>query len=229
MFLLQGIGGSRISHRWPSFRPLLHPYYGYTPASESDFIAMTYTLSDFLVYTCFTTTGEPNAALSNLSARPGDLLTILSTIHPAFLSVSPGDRLFILLLTTAKAALRPFPVAWLYHVTEEDCPSSPFFVTLGAALGPGTEKYVSGIFQQAWTLGPHARAYLNSSQLPLPYFHRTDELQAHTTLVHMAQNSEDMAPSSTISFSLPTRTIRSPLPILLSHPMRSRTTFSATF
>ena len=67
------------------------PYYGYTPASESDFIAMTYALSDFLVYTCFTTTGEPNAALSNLSARPGDLLTILSTIHPAFLSVSLGD------------------------------------------------------------------------------------------------------------------------------------------
>ena len=115
------------------------PYYGYTPASESDFIAMTYALSDFLVYTCFTTTGEPNAALSNLSARPGDLLTILSTIHPAFLSVSPG-----------------------------------------AALGPGTEKYVSGIFQQAWALGPHARAYLNSSQLPLRYFRRADELQAHT-------------------------------------------------
>ena len=110
------------------------PYYGYTPASESDFIAMTYALSDFLVYTCFTTTGEPNAALSNLSARPGDLLTILSTIHPAFLSVSPGDGLFILPLTTAKAALRPFPVAWLYHVTEEDCPPPPFFVTLGAAL-----------------------------------------------------------------------------------------------
>ena len=156
------------------------PYYGYTPASESDFIAMTYALSDFLVYTCFTTTGEPNAALSNLSARPGDLLTILSTIHPAFLSVSPGDGLFILPLTTAKAALRPFPVAWLYHVTEEDCPPPPFFVTLGAALGPGTEKYVSGIFQQVWALGPHARAYLNSSQLPLPYFRRADELQAHT-------------------------------------------------
>ena len=47
-------------------------------------------------------------------------------------------------------------------------------------LGPGTEKYVSGIFQQAWALGPHARAYLNSSQLPLPYFRRADELQAHT-------------------------------------------------
>ena len=156
------------------------PYYGYTPASESDFIAMTYALSDFLVYTCFTTTGEPNAALSNLSARPGDLLTILSTIHPAFLSVSPGDGLFILPLTTAKAALRPFPVAWLYHVTEDDCPPPPFFVTLGAALGPGTAKYVSGIFQQAWALGPHARAYLNSSQLPLPYFRRADELQAHT-------------------------------------------------
>ena len=108
-----------------------------------------FTLSDFLVYTCFTTTGEPNAALSNLSARPGDLLTILSTIHPTFLSVSPGDGLFILPLTTAKAALRPFPVAWLYHVTEDDCPPSPFFVTLGAALGPGTVKYVSGIFQQA--------------------------------------------------------------------------------
>ena len=124
--------------------------------------------------------GAFNAALSNLSARPGDLLTILSTIHPAFLSVSPGDGLFILPLTTAKAALRPFPVAWLYHVTEEDCPPPPFFVTLGAALGPGTEKYVSGIFQQAWALGPHARAYLNSSQLPLPYFRRADELQAHT-------------------------------------------------
>ena len=109
-----------------------------------------------------------------------EILTILSTIHPAFLSVSPGNGLFILPLTTAKAALRPFPVAWLYHVTEEDCPPPPFFVTLGAALGPGTEKYVSGIFQQAWALGPHARAYLNSSQLPLPYFRRADELQAHT-------------------------------------------------
>ena len=49
------------------------------------------------------------------------------------------------------------------------------------------------------------------------------------TLVHTAQNSGDMAPSNTTSFSLPTRTIRSPLPIFLSHPMRSRITFSATF
>ena len=161
------------------------PYYGYLPESETDFIAMTFALADFLVYTCFTTNSEPNAALSNLSVRPGDLLTILSTIHPSFLSVSPGDGLFILPLTTSKAALRPFPVAWLYSVTEEDCPSPPFFVSLGAALGPGTELYVSGIFQQAWALGPHARAYLNSSQLPLPYFRRTDDLQAHTnTRVH---------------------------------------------
>ena len=144
------------------------PYYGYVPENETDFIAMTFALADFLVYTCFTTNSEPNAALSNLSVRPGDLLTILSTIHPSFLSVSPGDGLFILPLTTSKAALRPFPVAWLYSVTEEDCPPPPFFVTLGAALGPGTELYVSGIFQQAWALGPHARVYLNSSQLPLP-------------------------------------------------------------
>ena len=84
------------------------PYYGHTPESETDFIAMTFTLADFLVYTCFTTDSEPNAALSNLSVRPGDLLTILSTIHPIFLSVSPGDGLFILPLTTSKAALRPF-------------------------------------------------------------------------------------------------------------------------
>ena len=156
------------------------PYYGYVPENETDFLAMTFALADFLVYTCFTTNGEPNAALSNLSARPGDLLTILSTIHPSFLSVSPGDGLFILPLTTPKAALRPFPVAWLYAVTDEDCPPPPFFVTLGAALGPGTDHYVSGIFQQAWALGPHARVYLNSSQLPLPYFRRTDELQVHT-------------------------------------------------
>ena len=156
------------------------PYYGYVPENETDFLAMTFALADFLVYTCFTTNGEPNAALSNLSVRPGDLLTILSTIHPSFLSVSPGDGLFILPLTTSKAALRPFPVAWLYAVTDEDCPPPPFFVTLGAALGPGTDLYVSGIFQQAWALGPHARVYLNSSQLPLPYFRRTDELQVHT-------------------------------------------------
>ena len=156
------------------------PYYGYLPENETDFIAMTFALADFLVYTCFTTNSEPNAALSNLSVRRGDLLTILSTIHPSFLSVSPGDGLFILPLTTSKAALRPFPVAWLYSVTEEDCPPPPFFVTLGAALGPGTELYVSGIFQQAWALGPHARVYLNSSQLPLPYFRRTDDLQVHT-------------------------------------------------
>eukprot|EP00434_Breviolum_minutum_P044361 symbB.v1.2.039612.t1/scaffold6681.1/size16222/1 len=156
------------------------PYYGYVPENETDFLAMTFALADFLVYTCFTTNGEPNAALSNLSVRPGDLLTILSTIHPSFLSVSPGDGLFILPLTTSKAALRPFPVAWLYAVTEEDCPPPPFFVTLGAALGPGIDLYVSGIFQQAWALGPHARVYLNSSQLPLPYFRRTDELQVHT-------------------------------------------------
>jgi len=51
--------------------------------------------------------------------------------------------------------------------------------SIAAALGPGTKLYVSGIFQQAWALGPHARAYLNSSQLPLPYFRRTDDLQAH--------------------------------------------------
>ena len=146
---------------------------------------MTFALADFLVYTCFTTDSEPNAALSNLSVRPGDLLTILSTIHPSFLSVSPGDGLFILPLTTAKAALRPFPVAWLYSVTAEDCPPPPFFVPLAAALGPGTKLYVSGIFQQAWALGPHARAYLNSSQLPLPYFRRTDDLQVHdNTRVH---------------------------------------------
>ena len=157
------------------------PYYGYVPENETDFIAMTFALAGFLVYTCFTTNSEPNAALSNLSVRPGDLLTILSTIHPSFLSVSPGDGLFILPLTTSKAALRPFPVAWLYSVTEEDCPPPPFFVTLGAALGPGTELYVSGIFQQAWALGPHAHVYLNSSQLPLPYFRRTDDLQVHTT------------------------------------------------
>ena len=61
----------------------------------------------------------------------------------------------------------------------------PFFVSLAAALGPGTDLYVSGIFQQAWALGPHARAYLNSSQLPLPYFRRTADLQTHaTTRVH---------------------------------------------
>ena len=63
------------------------PYYGYIPESETDFIAMTFALTDFLVYTCFTTNSEPNAALSNLSVRPGDLLSILSTIHPSFLSV----------------------------------------------------------------------------------------------------------------------------------------------
>jgi len=161
------------------------PYYGYTPQSEAGFVATTFTLADFLVYTCFTTDSEPNAALSDLSVRPGDLLTILSTIHPIFLSVSPGDGMFILPLTTAKAALRPFPVAWLYSVTEDDCPPPPFFVSLAAALGPGTDFYVSGIFQQAWALGPHACAYFNSSQLPLPYLRRTAELQAHTnTRVH---------------------------------------------
>ena len=47
-------------------------------------------------------------------------------------------------------------------------------------MGPGTDLYVSGLFQQAWALGPHARVYLNSSQLPLPYFRRTDDLQVHT-------------------------------------------------
>ena len=162
------------------------PYYGYIPDTETDFIAMTFTLADFLVYTCFTTDSEPNAALGNLSVRPGDLLTILSTLHPTFLSVSPVDGLFILPLTTSKAALRPFPVAWLYSVTADDCPPPPFFVSLAAALGPGrTELYVSGIFQQAWALGPHARAYLNSSQLPLPYLRRTSDLQIHTnTRVH---------------------------------------------
>ena len=161
------------------------PYYGHTPQSEADFVAMTVTLADFLVYTCFTTDCAPNAALSNLSVRPGDLLTILSTIHSTFLSVSPGDGIFILPLTTSKAALRPFPVAWLYSVTEEDCPPPPFFVPLAAALGPGNDLYVSGIFQQAWALGPHACAYFNSSQLPLPFFRRTNELQTHaTTRVH---------------------------------------------
>ena len=50
---------------------------------------------------------------------------------------------------------------------------------------PLPENYVSGIFQQAWALGPHACAYFNSSQLPLPYFRRTDDLQTHaTTRVH---------------------------------------------
>ena len=156
------------------------PYYGYTPQSEADFVTMTFTLADFLVYTCFTTDSEPNAALSNLSVRPGDLLTILSTIDPTFLSVSPGDGMFILPLTTSKAALRPFPVAWLYSVTEDDCPPPPFFVPLAAALGPGTDLYVSGIFQQALALGPRGCAYFNSSQLPLPYFRRTADLQVHT-------------------------------------------------
>ena len=146
---------------------------------------MTVTLADFLVYTCFTTDCAPNAALSNLFVRPGDLLTILSAIHSTFLSVSPGDGIFILPLTTSKAALRPFPVAWLYSVTEEDCPPPPFFVPLAAALGPGNDLYVSGIFQQAWAFGPHACAYFNSSQLPLPFFRRTNELQTHaTTRVH---------------------------------------------
>ena len=44
------------------------PYYGYTPASESDFIAMIYALSDFFgIYMFYY---DPrNAALSNLSAR----------------------------------------------------------------------------------------------------------------------------------------------------------------
>ena len=157
------------------------PYYGYTPQSENDFVAMTFTLADFLVYTCFTTDSEPNAALANLSVRPGDLLTILSTIHPTFLSVSPGDGIFILPLTTSKAALRPFPVAWLYSVTQDDCPPPPFFVALAATMGPGTDLYVSGIFQQAWALGPHACAYFNSSHLPLPYFRRSDELQTLAT------------------------------------------------
>ena len=118
------------------------------PENETDFLAMTFTLADFLVYTCFTTNGEPNAALTNLSTRPGDLLTILSTIHPSFLSVSPGDGLFILPLTTSKDALGPFPVAWLYAVPDKDCPSPPFFVTLGAVLSSDTDLYVSGIFQQ---------------------------------------------------------------------------------
>ena len=97
---------------------------------------MTFTLADFLVYTCFTTDSEPNAALSNLSVRPGDLLTILSTIDPTFLSVSPGDGMFILPLTTSKAALRPFPVAWLYSVTEDDCP--PLSVLRPIGCCPGT-------------------------------------------------------------------------------------------
>ena len=78
--------------------------------------------------------------------------------------------------------LRPFPVAWLYSVTEDDCPPPPFFVS---ALGLGTDLYVSDIFQQAWALGPHACAYFNSSQLPLPYLRRTAELQVHSnTRVH---------------------------------------------
>ena len=59
-------------------------------------------------------------------------------------------------------------------------PPSPFFVPLAAALGPGTDLYVSGIFQQALALGPRACAYFNSSQLPLPYFRRTADLQVHT-------------------------------------------------
>ena len=106
------------------------PYYGYTPQSEADFVAMTFTLADFLVYTCFTTDSEPNAALSNLSVRPGDLLTILSAIHPTFLSVSPGDGMFILPLTTAKAALRPLSgsMALLGHRRRLPSPSILRFI-----------------------------------------------------------------------------------------------------
>ena len=58
---LQQCPSSRDSVETGSVNADLHfalyctPYYGYTPQSETDFVAMTFTLADFLVYTCFTT------------------------------------------------------------------------------------------------------------------------------------------------------------------------------
>ena len=162
---------------------------------------MTFTLADFLVYTCFTTDSEPNAALSNLSVRPGDLLTILSTIHPTFLFVSPGDGLFILPLTTSKAANAALPGRMALLGYRRRLPSPSVFRLLWRLPWDQALKlYVSGIFQQAWALGPHARAYLNSSQLPLPYFRRTDPIcKSIPILACTERNLEDMEPSSITS------------------------------
>ena len=154
------------------------PYYGYTPASESDFIDMTCALSDFLVYMFYHDRRAQCGAFKSLGSSGRSFDHSQHNTSGLLIGFSRG-WIFYSPPYHRKSCLATFPCCLLYHVTEEDCPP-PFFVTLGAALGPGTEKYVSGIFQQAWTLGPHARAYLNSSQLPLLYFRRTDELQAHT-------------------------------------------------
>ena len=53
--------------------------------------------------------GSPIQSYVHGGSLPGDLLTILSTIHPTFLSVFSGDGFFILPLTTLQGRTAALP------------------------------------------------------------------------------------------------------------------------
>ena len=160
------------------------PYYGYQPTSHTDFLVMVYQLSAFIVHCCYTKEGALNPAIvSNeaINCTPADLMSVLSTTYKQWTSLHPGEGVLMCSLTEERAALRPFPISWLYHV-DMAAPSPPFFGRLADVFSAGTEQYRSPIFDDPINLGPAASLHLNPALLDPPHLDQSNVLQIHTSL-----------------------------------------------
>lgn len=98
---------------------------------------------------------EAMAALDTVSRdhvqnhQPGDLLSLISSPYPRWLSVYPGDGVFFRPLSSDLAAKRPFAASWLYFLTEDSCPPPPYFVSFTSTLSQHSPEVVS-LDGQVW-------------------------------------------------------------------------------
>ena len=113
------------------------PYYGFSPPSLHDAQTMILELSTFLISFAFLVDGSPLPALDTAPPSPGSLLSPLSSIHPEYMSVYPGEGVFFLDNCPDPTSGDPMIVTWLASFARCPPPVPSLFPDMLTCLSPG--------------------------------------------------------------------------------------------
>ena len=161
------------------------PYYGFSPPSLHDAQTMILELSTFLISFAFLVDGSPLPALDTAPPSPGSLLSPLSSIHPEYMSVYPGEGVFFLDNCPDPTSGDPMIVTWLASFARCPPPVPSLFPDMLTCLSPGDGSTMPALFANTLQLmepcpiplGPSAQLHLTSSLLPPPFLRPTAQLQ----------------------------------------------------
>ena len=180
-------------------------------------------LSTFLISFAFLADGSPLPALDTAPPSPGSLLSPLSSIHPEYMSVYPGEGVFFLDNCPGPASGDPMIVTWLASFARCPPPVPSLFPGVLACLSPGDGSTMPALFANTLQLmepcpiplGPSAQLHLTSSLLPPPFLRPTAQLQLS------ASPCGGLAHCNTVIISILRMMTSPPLPIFLGTPITS--------